>query len=374
MRTDDFSYDLPPERIAQTPAEPRDSSRLMVLSRADQSITNVPAFRDIVDYLRAGDVLVANQSKVIPARIFGHKEKTGGSIELLVLRRLPSSDDDPREVWEALVKPGRGLRTGARLVLGDDAEKLGAEVVGETESGRAIRFDTPPLPFLDRYGQMPLPPYIHAKPADSGRYQTVYADPTRQGSAAAPTAGLHFTPDLLARLAAMGVGFERVTLHVGLDTFQPVKEDDPLTHKMHSEWCEMDADVARRLNQTRATGGRIIAVGTTAARTLESAFVYDAAALNVPTLDGSPDADSDAPPATAPGHFAAFTGPTTLFIYPGRPVGSIDGLITNFHLPRSTLLLLVSALAGRRFILRAYDEAIREGYRFYSFGDAMLIL
>lgn len=343
----DFDYHLPPERIAQTPLEPRDSSRLLVLERATQTITHEASFRAILNYLKAGDTLVVNESRVLPARIFGRKTISGGRIELLLLQ--PRSADS-KTIWECLVRPGRGMRAGATLLFGDEADSLAATVIGESPSGgRFVEFAEPPLAFLNRHGQMPLPPYIHPTLSDPNRYQTIYANPDATGSAAAPTAGLHFTPELLAALAAKGVGLERVQLHIGLDTFQPVKVENALEHQMHSEWCFLEHEVAERLNACRANGGRIVAVGTTAVRTLESAFDPTSQKLQ------------------------AFADQTRIFIYPGKPLKAIDALITNFHLPRSTLLLLVSAFAGRELILRAYQEAIKEEYRFFSFGDAMFI-
>lgn len=348
IKTSDFDYDLPPELIAQTPAEPRDSSRLLVLDRATQTITHRASFRAILDYLRPGDALVVNESKVIPARLFGKKE-TGGQIELLLLRPAPAFGENS---WEALVRPGRGTKPGARFRFGpDEGEQLNAEVREISPSGgRYVTFGRDPLPFLEKYGQMPLPPYIHQQPADPQRYQTVYANPNLPGSAAAPTAGLHFTPELLGKAQAQGVSLEKVTLHVGLDTFQPVKEENALEHPMHSEWCAIDAGTAQRLNSVRAKGGRVIAVGTTAVRTLETAF------------------------SDATGQIEPFAGDTRLFIYPGKKLRAIDALITNFHLPKSTLLLLISAFAGRNLVLQTYREAVKERYRFFSFGDAMLIL
>lgn len=350
----DYDYDLPPELIAQSAAEPRDTSRLMVLDRARQTITHEPTFRAILKYLQAGDVLVANESKVIPARLYGQKTATGGQVELLLLRPAPpdwqTTPGPDWLVWESLVRPGRGMKAGTRLVFGPPADRLEAEVLGNSPAaGRFIAFHQPPLPFLERYGQMPLPPYIHQAPRDPSRYQTVYANPAAPGSAAAPTAGLHFTPELLAELAMQGVGFERVQLHVGLDTFQPVKEENALEHKMHSEWCALTAATAERLNATRAAGHRLVAVGTTSVRTLETAYNHQS------------------------GRLEAFTGETRLYLYPGKPLKAIDAMITNFHLPRSTLLLLVSAFAGREFMLRAYHEAVNQRYRFFSFGDAMFI-
>ena len=351
----DYDYELPPELIAQSAAEPRDASRLLVLNRAEGTITHRESFRDIRDYLRPGDSLVVNESKVIPARVYGRKIATGGGVELLLLRPAPQPFQPADQgmslptVWESLVRPGRGMKAGVQLGFGSADDELTAQVIGESPAGgRYIAFDRPPLDFLERHGKLPLPPYIHQTPTDPTRYQTVYANPQAAGSAAAPTAGLHFTPQLIEELKAAGVAFERVQLHVGLDTFQPVKEENALEHQMHSEWCRLDEATAHRLNETRARGGRIVAVGTTAVRTLETAFE--------PT-----------------GQLTAFAGETRLFLYPGKPLRAIDALVTNFHLPRSTLLLLVSAFAGREFMLRAYQEAIRERYRFFSFGDAMFI-
>jgi S-adenosylmethionine:tRNA ribosyltransferase-isomerase len=349
LKTSDFDYELPQELIAQTPAEPRDSSRLMVLDRTNQTVTHRESFRAILDYLKPGDALVVNESKVIPARLFGKKVPGGGQIELLLLRPAPSFGE---YTWEALVRPGRGTKPGARFLFGVEGEQQLAAVVLEISpaGGRYISFERDPLPFLEKYGQMPLPPYIHQQPADPQRYQTVYANPALPGSAAAPTAGLHFTPELLQQVQEKGVRLEKVTLHVGLDTFQPVKEENALEHKMHSEWCAIDAGTVARLNETRAEGGRIVAVGTTAVRTLETAF------------------------DESQGQLAPFAGDTRLFIYPGKQLKALDGLITNFHLPKSTLMMLISAFAGRDFVLRAYREAVAERYRFFSFGDAMLIL
>jgi len=335
MKTSDFDYYLPPEAIAQTPAEPRDSSRLLVLERASGQIEH-KRFRQITEYLRAGDLLVLNQTRVIPARIYAHKP-SGGKIELLLLRR----EDDL--TWECLVG-GKGLVTGKRVSLQDG---LGAEIVEVLEgSRRRVRFDEPVEQHLAADGQMPLPPYIHEKLNDPERYQTVYSK--TPGSAAAPTAGLHFTPRLLAELEAQGVKLAAVTLHVGLDTFAPVSEDDPEEHKIHTEWCELSPQVAEQIKATRAAGGRVIAVGTTSVRTLESA-------------------------ARGRDEIAAFAGPTSIYILPGYQYKVVDALITNFHLPKSTLIMLVSAFAGRETILQTYQTAIREGYRFFSFGDAMFI-
>jgi S-adenosylmethionine:tRNA ribosyltransferase-isomerase len=358
VRTDDFSYDLPPELIAQTPAEPRDSSRLLVVHRESQLIEH-RRFRDIGDYLRPGDRLVANESRVLPARLYGRKVPSGGHVGVLLLRPHLQPEDEGGEprVWEALVSPGRRVREGTVLEFGGEGRALlTAEVVARTDSGgRMLRFDTPPRPMLDRLGEMPLPPYIHERLTDQERYQTVYA--RTEGSAAAPTAGLHFTPRLLEELGGSGIGFATVTLHVGLDTFRPVHTDDPSQHEMHSEWYSLSGEAAEAIYRTRRDGGRIVAVGTTSVRVLETAAREQGISLNT----------RDAP--VGPGE-----GWTRLFITPGYNFGLVDSMITNFHLPRTTLLMLVSAFAGRELILEAYQEAIRERYRFFSFGDAMLIL
>ncbi len=338
MRTSDFDYDLPIERIAQTPIEPRHASRLLVLQRDKPQLEHT-TFWNVSDYLLPGDLLVINQTRVIPARIFAHKS-TGGKIELLLLRRVDLT------TWEALVG-GKKVRAGTRLTLNNGPE---AEVTAELEgSRRLVRFAEPVEAYLAAAGQMPLPPYIHERLTDPERYQTVYA--RESGSAAAPTAGLHFTPELMTRLEEKGVQFARVTLHVGLDTFAPVTEDDPLEHKIHTEWCELGAETAAQINRAKKRGGRIIAVGTTSVRTLESA----------------------ARAAAAGDVVGAYTGPTDLFILPGYRFHVVDAMITNFHLPKSTLLMLVSAFADRERILAAYTEAVRLNYRFFSFGDAMLI-
>ncbi len=339
MRTSDFDYDLPIERIAQTPIEPRHASRLLVLQRDKPQLEHT-TFWNVSDYLLPGDLLVINQTRVIPARIFAHKS-TGGKIELLLLRRVDLT------TWEALVG-GKKVRAGTRLTLNNGPE---AEVTAELEgSRRLVRFAEPVEAYLAAAGQMPLPPYIHERLTDPERYQTVYA--RESGSAAAPTAGLHFTPELMTRLEEKGVQFARVTLHVGLDTFAPVTEDDPLEHKIHTEWCELGAETAAQINRAKKRGGRIIAVGTTSVRTLESA----------------------ARAAAAGDVVGAYTGPTDLFILPGYRFHVVDAMITNFHLPKSTLLMLVSAFADRERILAAYTEAVRLNYRFFSFGDAMFII
>jgi S-adenosylmethionine:tRNA ribosyltransferase-isomerase len=350
MKTSDFDYELPAELIAQTPIEPRDAARLMVVHRDTGRIEH-RQFRDLGDYLRSGDVLVGNESRVLHARLFGHKASTGGRVELLLLR--------PRDdvTWEALVRPGRRIREGTRLAFGDAEVAIEAEVIDRTvDGGRVVRFDRPVLPLLDALGEVPLPPYIHTHLADPARYQTVYAH--IPGSVAAPTAGLHFTPDLLLALRRQGIQFERVTLHISLDTFRPVSEEIVEEHHIHTEWCELPADVAQRLNQARLEGRRIVAVGTTSVRVLETA------------------ARAACGPNGACGWqtVAAFRGPTDLFITPGYRFRVVDALVTNFHLPRSTLLLLVSAFASRELILRSYQEAIQASYRFYSFGDAQLLL
>jgi S-adenosylmethionine:tRNA ribosyltransferase-isomerase len=368
VKTSDFDYNLPPACIAQTPVEPRDSSRLLVLDRGTGLLEH-RIFRDVGEYLRPGDLLVLNRTRVIPARIYARKP-TGGRVELLLLRR------EDLLTWECLVG-GKGLGVGKQLIVeSDDSSRRGildhptsgdvglrVEIVDVLDgSRRRVRFDEPIEPHFSKVGHVPLPPYIHEKLADPERYQTVYArDP---GSAAAPTAGLHFTPRLLDELQGRGVGLAYVTLHVGLDTFAPVTEDDPAGHQIHTEWCELSQETAEAINRTRQGGGRVIAVGTTSVRTLESAAArtVDRGPLTVDTVHR--------PPSTV----EAFTGNTSLYITPGCQFELVDAMITNFHLPRSTLLMLVSAFAGREKILHAYEVAIQEKYRFYSFGDAMLIL
>lgn len=341
--TESYDYELPPELIAQRPAEPRDSSRLMVVDRATGAISH-HVFRDLPTLLRAHDLLVANRSRVIPARLRGHKLPSGGAVEILLLR----NQGDSR--WEALVRPGKRLSVGARVGFGD--RDAFAEIVDRTEAGgRVVRFlDRLERPlegetferWLARVGETPLPPYIREPLDDPGRYQTVYAQVP--GSAAAPTAGLHFTPELLFRLREAGIGLAYVVLHVGLDTFRPVEAEDLRQHRIHSEWCELSQPTASRIDAARRVGGRVVAVGTTAVRVLEAS-------------GGEP-----------------YRGDTRLFIYPGYQFRAVDALITNFHLPRSSLLMLVSAFAGRELVLRAYAEAVAERYRFFSFGDAMLVL
>ncbi|MHB0879131.1 MAG: tRNA preQ1(34) S-adenosylmethionine ribosyltransferase-isomerase QueA [Anaerolineae bacterium] len=349
MKTSDFDYDLPPELIAQQPIEPRDASRMMVVQRQTGALAH-RCFRDLPDYLCPGDVLVLNRTRVLPARIWARKAETGGRIELLLLRCLA----DGR--WEVLVR-GRRARPGTVLeVVSRDGLPTGRSAVlhEERPSGaRVVQFAEPPEAWLAQCGEMPLPPYIHERLEDQERYQTVYGDVT--GSAAAPTAGLHFTPATIERLGEMGVGITYVTLHVGLDTFRPVHEEDVEQHAIHSEWCELDAAAAAVLSRARAEGRRVVAVGTTAVRVLETAA---AAAAERQARDP----------------FVPYAGDTRLFIYPGYRFRAVDATLTNFHLPRSTLLMLVAAFAGRDLILRAYEEAVRERYRFFSFGDCMLLV
>ena len=340
LKTHDFYYDLPPELIAQTPLERRDSSRLMTLDR-DTGAVGHHHFYEIIDFLNPGDCLVLNNSRVLPARLLGHREPTKGAVEVLLLR------DKGDGLWECLTKPGRKTQAGTALSFGDGA--LTATVEEAMENGnKLIRFhyDGIFLEVLERLGKMPLPPYIKEELQDAERYQTVYS--RELGSAAAPTAGLHFTKELLDKIAAKGVRECFVTLHVGLGTFRPVKEDEIEDHDMHSEFCIMPEETARIINETKAAGGRVVCVGTTSCRTVES-FAKP---------DGSMEPTS---------------GWTNIFIYPGYEFKCMDALVTNFHLPESTLVMLVSAFAGREHVLNAYAEAVRERYRFFSFGDAMFI-
>ena len=340
MKTSDFYYDLPQELIAQDPLEDRSSSRLLHLSMKDGSVEH-RHFTDILDYLKEGDCLVVNDTRVIPARLYGHKEETGALIEILLLKRKEN------DIWECLVKPGKKARPGAKLVFGDGILK--GEIIDVVEEGnRLIQFQYEGIfeEILDQLGEMPLPPYITHKLEDKNRYQTVYAK--HDGSAAAPTAGLHFTQELLQKVQEKGVKIAHVTLHVGLGTFRPVKVDDVENHHMHSEFYVVEEDQAKLINDTKKQGGRVISVGTTSCRTLESATDEDG--------------------VLHPG-----SGWTEIFIYPGYQFKMIDGLITNFHLPESTLMMLVSALAGKDRIMAAYEEAVKERYRFFSFGDAMFI-
>lgn len=340
LKKSDFFFFLPQELIAQDPLADRSASRLLVLHK-DSGKTEHRVFKDITIYLHKGDCLVLNNTRVIPARLIGKKEETGAAVELLLLKRRE------KDVWETLVRPGKKCRQGARLVFGEGL--LRAEILKTVEEGnRLVRFSYDGIfeEVLDKLGEMPLPPYITHKLSDKNRYQTVYAK--YNGSAAAPTAGLHFTEELLKEIEAMGVETAYVTLHVGLGTFRPVKEDNILEHHMHSEYYEVSEEAAEKINRIKAAGGRIVCVGTTSCRTVESAAGED-------------------------GKVCAGSGSTEIFIYPGYRFKVLDALITNFHLPESTLVMLVSALAGREAVLAAYEEAVREGYRFFSFGDAMYI-
>ena len=340
MKTSDFYYDLPPELIAQTPLEKRDESRLLCLDKATGEWSH-HHFYELPDFLRAGDCLILNNSRVLPARLLGRRLPGGGACEVLLLQ------DKGDKVWECLVRPGKHLREGARVSFGDG--ELTAEIAEVLPDGnRLVRFDYNGifLEVLERLGKMPLPPYIKEELQDQERYQTVYSKVN--GSAAAPTAGLHFTPELLERIAAKGVGVGYVTLHVGLGTFRPVKEDEIEQHDMHSEYCTIPQETADLINRTKANGGRVICVGTTSCRTIESWAGED-------------------------GTMTATGGWTNIYIYPGYRIKVMDALVTNFHLPESTLIMLVSALAGREHVLAAYEEAVRERYRFFSFGDAMFI-
>jgi len=359
MRIDDFDYILPHDLIAQTPVEPRDSSRLLVLHR-DSGQVEHKRFYQIYDLLNPGDLLVANESRVLPARLLGHKVASGGRVEVLLLRPLPRAEEEGSEpsVWEGLVTPGRRVHDGTLLGFGDPDKGLylQAEVISRVPSGgRLLRFSEPPRPMLGLLGRMPLPPYIHESLQDPERYQTVYA--RTPGSAAAPTAGLHFTQSLIDQLHTKGVGFTTVTLHVGLDTFRPVHEELVEEHAMHREWYELPAEAAGTINEARSRGGRVVAVGTTSVRVLETVARLQGIEAGDPTHKVCPAA-----------------GWSDLYIKPGASFGLVDCMITNFHLPRTTLLLLVSAFAGRELIMKAYEYAIRERYRFYSFGDAMIIL
>ncbi len=352
MKTEDFNYDLPEELIAQDPLEDRSSSRLMVLDKENGKVTH-RIFKEITEYLKPGDCLVINNTKVIPARLLGEKihdkdtlggdkDTHGAKIELLLLKRR---DND---IWETLVKPGKKARTGTKINFGNGL--LTAEIVDQLEDGnRLVQFHYKGIfeEILDQLGEMPLPPYITHELADKNRYQTVYAK--EEGSAAAPTAGLHFTKELLAQIEAMGIPIVNVTLHVGLGTFRPVKVENVLEHHMHTEFYQVSSEAAELINNTRRNGGRVICVGTTSCRTVESA--------------------ADEEGVVHPG-----SGDTSIFIYPGYKFKVLDALITNFHLPESTLMMLVSALAGRDNIMAAYKEAVQERYRFFSFGDAMLIM
>lgn len=345
MRTDDFDYDLPSGLIAQRPVEPRDSSRLIVLDRTSGQVDH-RTFRDLPEYLREGDVLVVNETRVLPARLRGAKDETGGAVEVLLLRERYDM------TWECLVKPGRRLKPGARITFGDGELKGLVVDTIEESGGRLIQFTVTGgasfLGVVHRIGEVPLPPYITEPLADPGRYQTVFAKDER--SAAAPTAGLHFTPELIERVVAAGARIERVELDVGIDTFRSVAEDDPREHKMHSEHFRVPARTAEIVNEAKERGKRVIAIGTTSVRALESAYDAEAGAV------------------------VAQERATELFILPGYRFNVVDALVTNFHTPRSTLLMMISAFAGRELVMGAYRTAIEERYRFLSFGDAMLIL
>lgn len=341
MKTSDFYYDLPPELIAQTPLERRDGSRLMVLDKKTGALEH-RHFYELPNFLKPGDCLVLNDSRVLPARLLGHRDPSGGAVEVLLLL------DKGEKRWECLVRPGRKLKPGQKISFGDGT-LLTAQILEELPGGnRIVRFDYEGifLEILEQLGKMPLPPYIKEELQDPERYQTVYS--REVGSAAAPTAGLHFTRELLRQVEENGVKVCYVTLHVGLGTFRPVKEEDPLEHEMHSEYCMISAQTAQTINETKKNGGRVICVGTTSCRTIESW------------------ADED-------GTLKESAGWTSIYIYPGYRFKALDALITNFHLPESTLIMLVSALAGREHILDAYAEAVKEKYRFFSFGDAMFI-
>ena len=341
MKTSEFFYDLPEELIAQDPLEDRTASRLLVLDRKT-GVVKHKIFSDVIDYLNKGDCLVINNTRVIPARLIGEKEDTGGKVEVLLLKRRAN------DVWETLVKPGKKLRPGARVTFGDG--RLKAEILEIAEEGnRLVRFYYEGIfeEILDSLGEMPLPPYITHKLEDKEMYQTVYAK--FDGSAAAPTAGLHFTKELLNKIEEKGIKIASITLHVGLGTFRPVKVDDVNNHHMHTEWYEVNAEAADIINETKRNGGRVICVGTTSCRTIESV------------------ADEN-------GYMKAKTGETDIFIYPGYKFKIMDGLITNFHLPESTLVMLVSAFAGKENVLAAYETAVKERYRFFSFGDAMILI
>ena len=341
MKTSDFYYDLPEELIAQDPLEDRTASRLLVLDRQTGTVEH-KIFSDVIDYLNKGDCLVINNTRVIPARLIGEKEGTGGKVEVLLLKRRAN------DVWETLVKPGKKLKPGAKITFGDG--RLRAEVLEVVEEGnRLVKFYYEGIfeEILDSLGEMPLPPYITHKLEDKEMYQTVYAK--FDGSAAAPTAGLHFTKELLNKIEEKGIKISSITLHVGLGTFRPVKVDDVNNHHMHTEWYEVNAEAAEIINETKRNGGRVICVGTTSCRTIESV------------------ADDN-------GYMKAKTGETDIFIYPGYKFKVMDGLITNFHLPESTLVMLVSAFAGKENVLSAYETAVKEKYRFFSFGDAMILI
>ena len=354
MNVNDFDYDLPQEFIAQTPADPRDSSKLMILNRADETLSH-HVFREIVDYIRPNDVLVMNNTRVIPARIPAMRADTGGKLEILLLRKLEGNQ------WQALIG---GKRAAVDTPIAFEGTDLTAVVVKELEGAqRVIQFSSAVEPYLTQLGEMPLPPYISHILHDTERYQTVYS--RHEGSAAAPTAGLHFTPDVLLQLRDKGVKLAYCTLHIGLDTFQPVRVDAVEDHKIHSEWATLDSENAKIINEAKLAGGRIIAVGTTSTRTLETAGILSA---------GGDPGDPKASEGMCPWRpVIAFKADTNLFIYPGYKWRVVDAMITNFHLPKSTLLMMLSSFAGRDFLMKAYETAKQDQYRFFSFGDAMFI-
>lgn len=367
LKTSSFDYELPREQIAQHPASRRDSSRLMVMDRQVDLVRH-RRFSELIDYVRPGDVLVANDSRVIPARLYGEKTPSGGKVELLLLEKL----DEKR--WLALVG-GRRVRQGTRIRLHDRHGRpsdVNAEISEVIEGAqRQVTFSVPIAGLLEQFGHTPLPPYIHERLDDPERYQTVYAHPP--GSAAAPTAGLHFTPELLLSLREMGVPLTTVTLHVGLDTFKPVEAEYASDHVLHSEWGQVSAEAARHINDAKQAGGRIFAVGTTTVRVLETAALRSAGLTGALSRMSQWDVEGKTS-ELVPEQLAHFDGRTDLFIYPGYRFRVVDAMLTNFHLPRSSLLMMVSAFAGRDRILDAYNLAVSDGYRFYSFGDAMLIL
>ena len=367
MNTADFDYALPPELVAQRPLAQRDASRLMVLQRENQTIGH-RAFGDILDYFQAGDILVANNSRVIPARLYGRKP-TGGKVEILLLSQQKNGR------WQAMIG-GKRLNQSSKIHLLNHAgeeTKLVATVTAVLDGPlRELSFNQPLDDLLETIGHTPLPPYIHESLADPERYQTIYARPA--GSAAAPTAGLHFTGDLLLALRQKGVIFETVTLHVGLDTFKPVEAAEVAQHTIHSEWASLTPESAKRINEAKLAGGRLIAVGTTSVRTLETAALRSAGITGTLQAISQRDASGETSSFCPWKPVAAFTAPTDLFIYPGYRFRAVDAMITNFHLPRSSLLMLVVAFAGHDFMQQAYETAVIQKYRFFSFGDAMLIL
>lgn len=367
-KASDFEYPLPPEQIAQIPLERRDASRLLVLHRSISKVEH-KKFSDLVDYLLPGDILVINDTRVIKARLFGRKHPTGGRVELLLLEQRSDS------CWQVMVG-GKRLVTGTKIVLSDKAGLpvgLSATVVKEFDGAvREVEFDEPIEKYLDSIGHVPLPPYIHENLSDPERYQTIYSHDT--GSAAAPTAGLHFTPELMLRLRERGILIESVTLHVGLDTFKPVDLEDVAAHKIHSEWARLRPQAARRINEAKLAGGRIVAVGTTCVRILETAALFSAGITGNLNNISHRDIGGETYDICPWRPVAAFEGRTDLFIYPGYRYRAVDAMITNFHLPRSTLLMLVAAYGGTDTILETYRKAVEDNYRFFSFGDAMLIV